>query len=125
LAAASKQHYGDLERLQRDLFSNYSTNIIPQKEKTAAVNVTFDLALNQIIDLVSYTVRDNPINLHTFCYGFSSVLKVITRFWLRYMSSAFAILFASEQMSLVSNMILLYFFEKAYGIYFMFAAVRL
>lgn len=70
LAAASKQHYSDLERLQKDLFSNYSTNIIPQKEKTAAVNVTFDLALNQIIDLVSSTVLLNPVNLHTFaCYG--------------------------------------------------------
>lgn len=51
LIAASKQHYSDLEKLQKDLFSNYSTNIIPQKEKTTAVNVTFDLALNQIIDL--------------------------------------------------------------------------
>ena len=56
LTAASKQHYNDLEKLQKDLFSNYSTNIIPQKEKTTAVNVTFDLALNQIIDLVSSTV---------------------------------------------------------------------
>lgn len=47
----SKQHYDDLERLQNDLFANYSTNIIPQKEKTTAVKVKFDIALNQIIDL--------------------------------------------------------------------------
>lgn len=47
----SKQHYDDLEGLQNDLFANYSTNIIPQKEKTTAVKVKFDIALNQIIDL--------------------------------------------------------------------------
>lgn len=53
LAASRKQYYEDLERLQRDLFTNYSTNIIPQKVKTIAVKVKFDIALNQIIDLVS------------------------------------------------------------------------
>lgn len=80
LTAASKQHYSDLEKLQKDLFSNYSTNIIPQKEKTTAVNVTFDLALNQIIDLVSSTVLFNLVNLHTFvCYGFSLILKAVLR----------------------------------------------
>lgn len=59
----SKQHYDDLERLQNDLFANYSTNIIPQKEKTTAVKVKFDIALNQIIDLVSFSVSLNYANL--------------------------------------------------------------
>ncbi|XP_068741525.1 neuronal acetylcholine receptor subunit alpha-7-like [Montipora capricornis] len=49
--AARKQYYEDLKGLQTDLFCNYSTNIIPQKVKTIAVKVKFDIALNQIIDL--------------------------------------------------------------------------
>lgn len=122
MPGASKQHYSDLERLQEDLFSNYSTNIIPQREKTASVNVTFDLALNQIIDLVSSTVLVNPVNLYTFaCYGFSSTLKLMLHVW--FLVSEF--FFSCYSSSLVSNTILLYFFEKAYGIHFMFAAIRL
>lgn len=67
LTAAAKQYNDDLERLQKDLFANYSTNIIPQKVKTIAVKVKFDIALNQIIDLVSFSaVRRNCLNLiHT------------------------------------------------------------
>ena len=53
----TKQYYEDLERLQTDLFLNYSTNIIPQKVKTTPVEVKFDIALNQIIDLVSLLVQ--------------------------------------------------------------------
>lgn len=67
LTAAAKQYNDDLERLQKDLFANYSTNIIPQKVQTIAVKVKFDIALNQIIDLVSFSaVRRNCLNLiHT------------------------------------------------------------
>lgn len=76
LAAASKQHYSDLERLQKDLFTNYSTNIIPQKEKTIAVKVKFDIALNQIIDLVSSTVLLNHVNFTHLCLlSFYVILK--------------------------------------------------
>ncbi|XP_015772288.1 PREDICTED: neuronal acetylcholine receptor subunit alpha-7-like [Acropora digitifera] len=51
LIVGTKQYYEDLERLQTDLFLNYSTNIIPQKVKATPVEVKFDIALNQIIDL--------------------------------------------------------------------------
>ena len=50
---AGATHFHHLERLQNDLFSNYSKNIIPQKHKNIPIKIKFDIALNQIIDLVS------------------------------------------------------------------------
>ncbi|KAK3727981.1 hypothetical protein QZH41_015932, partial [Actinostola sp. cb2023] len=48
---AGATHFHHLERLQNDLFSNYSKNIIPQKHKNIPIKIKFDIALNQIIDL--------------------------------------------------------------------------
>jgi len=75
LIVGTKQYYEDLERLQTDLFLNYSTNIIPQKVKTTPVEVKFDIALNQIIDLVSLLVqRSCSILVYT---GFLDVRAII------------------------------------------------
>ena len=85
LAAASKQYYDDLERLQKDLFTNYSTNIIPQKVKAIAVKVKFDIALNQIIDLVRLAVRRNCLNLiHTGFHLLASnaILRIVFQFFI-------------------------------------------
>lgn len=49
-------HFNHLEKLQNDLFSNYSKNIIPQKHKNIPIKIRFDIALNQIIDLVSNSI---------------------------------------------------------------------
>ena len=61
------EHYETLARLQTDLFRNYSRNIIPQRHKNAPVNISFDIALNQIIDLVSLDITDDKLkNLFPF-----------------------------------------------------------